>query len=383
MYPVFRKAFSLLAAALMLASSAGPAFAQWDVSGTRYNAAYAYLSARGAVKDGRPYATINRAEALTAILLMQSKYKQRVDWFKGHMSSMPLFIDYSQSDWFAPYVEAGFEADILNGYADRRFRPGAAVRTEEAITMLLRAYGQHPTGPGQWYQPYVQLATQKNMVYGGDPVTIGRPVTRGQFFDMLHRLDTVQTQNIAAFRDPTPVAAPAVVSAPVQQAPRPVQTAPIQDNGDPLQFASQKNFAISIPRLGITDLTITHPKDALTSNGLLSVLKSGVGHLFSYPGSNGKIMVYGHSSSYAWDVSPYTKIFTKVNQLTAGDRVYVTYNGKLYVYQVTGQQTIKPTDTAPFKGKGEELILFTCWPVGSVKSRLIVRAAPVTTVALR
>ncbi len=94
-------------------------------------------------------------------------------------------------------------------------------------------------------------------------------------------------------------------------------------------------------------------------------------------------MIYGHSSSYSWDVSKYTKIFTKVNQLKAGDQVYLTYNGTLYVYQVTYQQTIAANDIKPFTGKGEELILFTCWPVGTAKYRLIVHAVPVTQVALR
>ncbi len=63
--------------------------------------------------------------------------------------------------------------------------------------------------------------------------------------------------------------------------------------------------------------------------------------------------------------------------------VYVTFEGQLYVYQVTGQQTITPNDISPFQGRGEELILFTCWPVGTTKSRLLVHAAPVETVALQ
>ncbi len=388
---MFRRLLSSLAAVLVVTSVSIPAQAQWDVGGTRYNDAYTYLVTKAGVKDGRPYDFITRAEALKTVLLIRETYRSRVEWFSAHMSSLPLFTDYRQGDWFAAYVEAGFEAEILSGYSDRTFRPYNYVRTEEAVAMLLRAYGVHPdeNAGAHWYDNYVETAMQKNIAFGGDPVTIGRPVTRGQFFDMLYRLDTVQTQNLPAFTDPvSPEANQRVVQTtptvrPAQNTPAYVpSSAPIQ-YGDPKQYASSKPFAISIPRLGITDLTITHPQDALTNNGLLSVLKNGVGHLFSYPGSDGKIMIYGHSSGYAWDVSQFTKIFTKVNQLQAGDRVYVTYSGKLYVYQVTGQQTIKPTDVTPFRGKGEELILYTCWPVGTTKSRLIIHASPVTTVALR
>jgi len=94
-------------------------------------------------------------------------------------------------------------------------------------------------------------------------------------------------------------------------------------------------------------------------------------------------MVYGHSSGYSWDVSEFTKIFRQVNRLKKGDRVYVTFNGNLYEYSVTGQQTIASTDAKPFTGEGEELILYTCWPPNSIKKRLIVRAVPVETVAVR
>jgi LPXTG-site transpeptidase (sortase) family protein len=135
---------------------------------------------------------------------------------------------------------------------------------------------------------------------------------------------------------------------------------------------------MSIPALGIDNLFVTHPADPSTSKGLLSVLHNGVGHLFGYPGGGTKILVYGHSSGYPWDVSRFTKIFRTVNQLKAGDRVTVHYQGKDLVYEVTYQEQIKPTDTRPFSGEGEELILYTCWPPDSIATRLIVHAKPVT-----
>ena len=148
-------------------------------------------------------------------------------------------------------------------------------------------------------------------------------------------------------------------------------------------FASEKYFSISMPSLGITDLTISHPADALTKDGVLAPLDLGVGHLFSYPGGGGKIMVYGHSSGYPWDVSEYTKIFRRVNELQEGDKIYITYAGKLHIYQVTHEQTILAKDTAPFNddGSGEELILYTCWPLDSVSQRYLVHAVPIETIA--
>jgi sortase A len=103
--------------------------------------------------------------------------------------------------------------------------------------------------------------------------------------------------------------------------------------------------------------------------------------LFSLPGTNGKILVYGHSSSYAWDKSNFTKIFRTVNQLKAGDKVYITYSGKQYTYEVTFQEQVNPADTSRYSGAGEELLLYTCWPPDSIKTRLLVHAKPVGTVA--
>ena len=55
------------------------------------------------------------------------------------------------------------------------------------------------------------------------------------------------------------------------------------------------------------------------------------------------------------------------------------------MYEVTREQTIAANDTAPFNddGSGEELILYTCWPVDSVSQRYLVHAIPVETIALR
>ena len=97
-------------------------------------------------------------------------------------------------------------------------------------------------------------------------------------------------------------------------------------------------------------------------------------------------MIYGHSSGYPWDVSDYTKVFRRINELNPGDKVYVTYSGTLHVYEVTHEQTIvaKNANRAfQDEGIGEELILFTCWPPDSIAQRYLVHAVPVETIALQ
>jgi LPXTG-site transpeptidase (sortase) family protein len=160
--------------------------------------------------------------------------------------------------------------------------------------------------------------------------------------------------------------------------------APSSNGNTGHQYASKKFFSVTIPAAGIKDLTITHPTNATTSQGLLAPLQAGVGHLFSYPGKGGKILVYGHSSSYPWDVSGFTKIFRQINKLNVGDKIYVTYNGKLHVYQVTHESVVPASDTTAYRGGGsEELILYTCWPPDDIKQRYLVHAKPVETIALK
>lgn len=137
-------------------------------------------------------------------------------------------------------------------------------------------------------------------------------------------------------------------------------------------------FAIAIPSLGINDLKISHPTDVTTQNGLLAPLQTGVGHLFSYPGNGGTVLVYGHSSSYSWDVSEYTKIFRQINKLKPGDKVYIAYGGKTHTYEVTHSQTVDASDMSAYQqNSGERLILYTCWPPDSISQRYLVYAKPV------
>ena len=159
-------------------------------------------------------------------------------------------------------------------------------------------------------------------------------------------------------------------------------TRPVSSD-DPANYPSPADpsdgyFAIAIPSLGISDLKISHPTDVTTQQGLLAPLQSGVGHLFGYPGNGGTILVYGHSSSYSWDVSEYTKIFRKINALKPGDKVYIAYQGKTFAYEVTYAQTVAADDMSAYqKNNGEELILYTCWPPDDVKQRYLVHAKPV------
>lgn len=414
MIKAYLKPFLVSLSLVLAVSFAGRALAYesnlYDVSGTVYEDSFAYLQRSGAVQGypdgyGRPDSPLNRVEALKVILAVQQSYNDRIAWYTDHMPPIPLFTDVDQRAWYGPYLEVAFQEGIVTGYPNGTFKPSRVLSVEEAVTMLMRTFGESGSfdhaslsaaiqnRDAEWFTPYINAAVDKNLImHNRGTLRLGTAITRGQFFDMVYRLSVVREQGIVAYNGPEPQAQTTVVAQPynglgvqsvdgILDLPGGPTTVDTVAFNDPLP--SEQYFAISMPTLGIQDLVVTHPLDATDKQAILDPLQYGVGHLFGYPGGGGKIMIYGHSSGYPWDVSEYTKIFRRVNELKTGDKIYVTYAGDLFVYEVVQEQTIAAADTTPFQdgGGGEELILYTCWPPDSITQRYLVHAVPVTGVA--
>lgn len=406
------KRFFILLAIVILIGYSTAAFAASfvDVQSTPYDIAYQYLSGRGVVQGyadgtGRPNQYLNRAEAIKVITQANTSLQKQVQSYQKNMPPLPLFADMRQDYWYAPHVEAGFAAGVVKGYPDGTFRGNRLLTVEEAVTLLVRSNGGAANATtaelssyianqsNAWFTPYINEAIARNLIMPQQTLRLGYPITRGQFFDMVYRQMSIAASGKSSFPETqttTVAAAPVQARTPVTQqspgiaisVPQPQNTRVTVSNNP---NASEKYFAISMPTLGIKDLSIIHPEDPFSSKGLLAPLEHGVGHLFTYPGGGGKVMIYGHSSGYPWDVSEYTKIFRRVNELNTGDRIYVTHEGKLFTYEVTYEETIDAKDSTPFSdnGTGEELILYTCWPPDSIAQRYLVHAKKVEEVALR
>lgn len=93
------------------------------------------------------------------------------------------------------------------------------------------------------------------------------------------------------------------------------------------------------------------------------------------PGEKGNIYVTGHSSNYIWAKGNYNSVFATLDQLIVGDLIYVKFNGETYVYKVSGQKVVVPTDLSVFNQSDQsKLTLVTCWPIGTSLKRLVVEA---------
>ncbi len=383
-----------------------------DVSGTVFARAFGVLGEAGIVQgfaDGtaRPLQFLTRAEAVKLLVAARPQWQARVRFFTQNPSPIALFRDVPQTHWVTPYLETAFTHGLITGYADGTFLPDMLLTNEEAIVLLARAYGDTAEGsealdspylanvPGTWYTSSFNVAIAKNLVLPQRQIVPGYVITRGQFIDMVYRRYELARTGKSVFLEENqplkqlPLPAAKAVLPPSDKSPVPSANVQVSNTQYVMTNTSAQipnpnpnpnpSFSLTIPALGLTQLPVLHPSDPFTDAGLTSVLKNGIGHLFSYPGAGGKIMLYGHSSAYPWDLSEYARVFRTIHKLQTGDTIELTYQGKVHKYQVTGKETVDASDTTPFKdnGSGEELLLYTCWPLDSIQQRYIVRARPV------
>jgi len=67
-------------------------------------------------------------------------------------------------------------------------------------------------------------------------------------------------------------------------------------------------------------------------------------------------------------------VFALLGNLKPNDEIVIIYKRKKYVYKVTNQKIIEPSDIQVLSSKEARLTLITCWPVGTSLKRLAVFA---------
>lgn len=133
---------------------------------------------------------------------------------------------------------------------------------------------------------------------------------------------------------------------------------------------------IIIPKINVqvpVDFTLTSSEEATIQESL----KGGVVHYPSTvkPGQNGNGAYFGHSSQNMLNSGKFKYAFISLRQLTTGDVFMITYQGKVYAYEVFAREVVKPTQVEVIndtKGKQATATLITCDPPGISSNRLVV-----------
>ena len=150
---------------------------------------------------------------------------------------------------------------------------------------------------------------------------------------------------------------------------------------DQILVPKDTDFSILIPKIGASAKVFSNV-DPSNQDEFLPILMQGVAHAAGtvFPGINGNIYLFAHSTDNFWDVGRYNAVFYLLKDLTKGDEVVIFYKNKRYNYIVTGSKIVSPSDISYLVNSQnqdkQQLILQTCWPPGTTWQRLLVFASP-------
>lgn len=119
--------------------------------------------------------------------------------------------------------------------------------------------------------------------------------------------------------------------------------------------------------------------DPYNETAYKQILKRGVAQAkgTSLPGQKGSMFVFAHSSGNPFEITKYNTIFFKLGDLRKGDEVLIKSNGKVYKYKVFDKKIVSPNSVEYLKQTKNQLIIQTCWPIGTSLKRLLIFAIPI------
>lgn len=131
-------------------------------------------------------------------------------------------------------------------------------------------------------------------------------------------------------------------------------------------------------RVPIVFSVSTNPQDIYNN------LTNGVVHYSATPkpGGGAASVILGHSSLYPWQYNKYGAPFALLGKLAPGDRITVKYSdGRIFSYRMVESIVFNPLEAdederlAAFEQSSQPLLLLvTCWPPNSTKSRIAIKA---------
>lgn len=133
----------------------------------------------------------------------------------------------------------------------------------------------------------------------------------------------------------------------------------------------------------IPEISVNAPIMFLNSRDekdVLRALQDGVVHYAGtpIPGDKGDAVIFGHSSALVGSAGNYNTVFANLYKLERGDTFTIEGGNNKLKYRVTSVKVYDPTDKDIFRSTNRSTLTFiTCYPTGSNRQRLIVRAEKV------
>ena len=157
-----------------------------------------------------------------------------------------------------------------------------------------------------------------------------------------------------------------------------IRLLPIAQNIAPKPLPDKARLVID--KIGIdAPMVFNVPDD---NDRIYARLQDGVVHysVTAKPGNPGTALILGHSSAYPWYKGKYGAVFALLSKLSPGDRFYVQYaDNRSFIYEVKGSLVFNPFKSddrvaALERLGGNNIILISCYPVGTTYLRIAVQA---------
>lgn len=134
---------------------------------------------------------------------------------------------------------------------------------------------------------------------------------------------------------------------------------------------------VVIPKINV-EAPIFYPSINLNNleDEIMKLLEKGVVHRpeTQLPYQNGNFFILWHSSNFAWLKSDYNDVFAKIDLLKEWDEVYVYYEGRKYTYKLYEKKVVDPSAIEEYGYiPWRNLSIMTCYPIWSIKNRLIAK----------
>jgi len=366
MFLVKRLILGFLASILIFAPTAAAKVYPDVPVNNQYHDSIAALTEKDTVQgypngEFHPDGLINRAEAVK--ILTKSKFPanqidESLNWHKEANHRYVIFPDVPIQDWYSKFVEVSYQNTVIQGYPDGLFRPANTINFGEALKVILETYkvdfSQNNYLPnkllyvnqGEWFAKYFTYAYDHNLINQNKFYHPGQFITRGEFVEIIYRLEDVLKKGL------------------------PQYIATDQPTSD--------EYKITIPKLDIINVDVNFAS-VYDPTSALGILKYGLGNYLNPPDSNKKMVLFGHSSGYSWDHSDYKTILKEINKLSNGDRIYINYKEKGYVFEIYSSEIIPAAQDHKLvqNDNTHELALYTCWPPNSIAQRYVVYGKPV------
>ncbi|HAI63238.1 MAG: sortase family protein [candidate division WWE3 bacterium GW2011_GWF2_41_45] len=150
-----------------------------------------------------------------------------------------------------------------------------------------------------------------------------------------------------------------------------------QNNGNDYIVAADPYLSIVVPKIG-ANARIIQDVNPLDSKSYQKALTQGVAHArgTALPGQVGNVFLFAHSSDNFINANRYNSVFYLLNKMEKGDKIYLIFNRRKFVYSVTETKIVSAEEISYMDPESEtaKVTLMTCWPAGTTLRRLVVVA---------